>query len=56
MTATPNPEAYYRLLASDTTASRVVEELVLPLTVGESYFFRDSGSRCLAAVVLDCRT
>src|SRR5262245_32168424 len=38
------PEAYYQLLASDTTASRNEwEELVLPLTIGESYFFRDSG-------------
>jgi len=39
-----NPEAYYQLLASDTAASRGEwEELVLPLTIGESYFFRDSG-------------
>lgn len=39
-----NPEAYYQLLASDTAASRREwEELVLPLTIGESYFFRDSG-------------
>jgi chemotaxis protein methyltransferase CheR len=39
-----NPEAYYQLLASDTTTSRDEwEELVLPLTIGESYFFRDSG-------------
>ncbi len=39
-----NPEAYYQLLASDTTASRGEwEELLLPLTIGESYFFRDSG-------------
>ena len=40
----PNPEAYYQLLAVDTAASRQEwEELVLPLTIGESYFFRDSG-------------
>ena len=39
-----NPEAYFQLLASDTAASRQEwEELVLPLTIGESYFFRDSG-------------
>ena len=39
-----NPEAYYQLLASDTAASRREwEEVVLPLTIGESYFFRDSG-------------
>jgi chemotaxis protein methyltransferase CheR len=39
-----NPEAYYQLLASDTAASRREwEELVPPLTIGESYFFRDSG-------------
>jgi chemotaxis protein methyltransferase CheR len=39
-----NPEAYYQMLASDTTASRGEwEELVLPLTIGESYFFRDNG-------------
>jgi chemotaxis protein methyltransferase CheR len=39
-----NPEAYYQLLASDTAAGqREWEELALPLTIGESYFFRDSG-------------
>jgi chemotaxis protein methyltransferase CheR len=37
-------QTYYQLLASDTTAGRREwEELVLPLTIGESYFFRDSG-------------
>ena len=42
------PEAYYQLLASDTAASRREwEELVLPLTIGESYFFRDSGQLSL---------
>jgi chemotaxis protein methyltransferase CheR len=39
-----NPEAYYQLLTLDTAASRREwEELVLPLTNGESYFFRDNG-------------
>jgi chemotaxis protein methyltransferase CheR len=39
-----DPQAYYQLLASETTAGRCEwEELVLPLTIGESYFFRDSG-------------
>jgi chemotaxis protein methyltransferase CheR len=39
-----NPEAYYQLLSIDSAASRHEwEELVLPLTIGESYFFRDSG-------------
>jgi chemotaxis protein methyltransferase CheR len=39
-----NPEAYYQLLAIDTAASRREwEELILPLTIGETYFFRDSG-------------
>jgi chemotaxis protein methyltransferase CheR len=39
-----NPEAYYQLLASDIAASRREwEELVRPLTIGETYFFRDSG-------------
>jgi chemotaxis protein methyltransferase CheR len=39
-----NPETYYQLLSIDTAASRREwEELVLPLTIGESYFFRDSG-------------
>src|SRR5215510_5905191 len=39
-----DPEAYYQLLANNTAASRREwEELVLPLTIGESYFFRDSG-------------
>jgi chemotaxis protein methyltransferase CheR len=39
-----NPEAYYQLLDRDTAASRHEwEELVLLLTIGESYFFRDSG-------------
>jgi hypothetical protein len=38
------PEAYHQLLTIDSTASRREwEELVLPLTIGESYFFRDSG-------------
>jgi chemotaxis protein methyltransferase CheR len=39
-----NPDVYYQLLTIDTAASRREwEELVLPLTNGESYFFRDSG-------------
>jgi chemotaxis protein methyltransferase CheR len=39
-----NPEAYYQLLDGDTAASRHEwAELILPLTIGESYFFRDSG-------------
>ena len=39
-----NPEGYYRLLATDTADSRQEwEELVLLLTIGETYFFRDSG-------------
>jgi chemotaxis protein methyltransferase CheR len=39
-----NPEEYYRLLATDTANSRHEwEELVLLLTIGETYFFRDSG-------------
>ena len=38
------PEAYHQLLTIDSAASRREwEELVLPLTNGESYFFRDSG-------------
>jgi chemotaxis protein methyltransferase CheR len=39
-----NPEEYYRLLATDTANSRHEwEELALLLTIGETYFFRDSG-------------
>jgi chemotaxis protein methyltransferase CheR len=39
-----SPETYYQLLAVDSPASRQEwEELILPLTIGESYFFRDSG-------------
>jgi chemotaxis protein methyltransferase CheR len=39
-----SPEAYYQLLAVDTATSRHEwQELILPLTIGESYFFRDSG-------------
>jgi chemotaxis protein methyltransferase CheR len=39
-----SPEAYYQLLAVDTATSRQEwQELILPLTIGESYFFRDSG-------------
>jgi chemotaxis protein methyltransferase CheR len=39
-----SPEAYYQLLAVDTAVSRHEwEELILPLTIGETYFFRDSG-------------
>jgi chemotaxis protein methyltransferase CheR len=39
-----NPEEYYRLLVTDTANSRHEwEELVLLLTIGETYFFRDSG-------------
>jgi chemotaxis protein methyltransferase CheR len=39
-----SPEAYYQLVSVDTAASRQEwEDLVLLLTVGESYFLRDSG-------------
>jgi chemotaxis protein methyltransferase CheR len=39
-----NPEEYYRLLATGTASSRHEwEELILLLTIGETYFFRDSG-------------
>jgi chemotaxis protein methyltransferase CheR len=39
-----SPEAYYQLLSIDTAASRREwEELILPLTIGETYFLRDSG-------------
>jgi chemotaxis protein methyltransferase CheR len=39
-----SPAAYYQLLVVDTAASRHEwEELIMPLTIGESYFFRDSG-------------
>jgi chemotaxis protein methyltransferase CheR len=43
-----SPEEYYRLLATDTADSRREwEELVLLLTIGETYFFRDSGQFAL---------
>jgi chemotaxis protein methyltransferase CheR len=42
------PETYYQLLTTDTAASRHEwEELVLPLTIGETYFFRDGGQLSL---------
>lgn len=40
-------EQYARLLASDAGILREREELVVSLTTGESYFFRDSGQHAL---------
>jgi chemotaxis protein methyltransferase CheR len=43
-----DPEEYYRRLATDTAGNRHEwEELVLLLTIGETYFFRDSGQFAL---------